>query len=249
MKGNYIYISDTKHISKKINKILKNETVVAICNNLEKNNNLKNAIYSNNVHILNGRYLFKFLCVDIIKYILDIKKLSFNEIEVSILANYLDDILYNNLIILAKKCKILNVITNNPEKFNNISEILYNNYGIIIRISKNKKKSLKNSDIIINFDFTEELIAKCRFNNVVLINLNDRIDIEAKFFNGININFYEIDGKEELNSKYFSKEILYESKIYKKSNFDIIKEIIKKDNIIIKNLIGVNGVIDKKEFV
>ena len=245
-----IILPGTKRVYKKLKRILNGTHDVAISKELEQNEDFKNEIYKENIHILDGRYLFNLLCVNTVEYILKANDSEFEELEITILANYIDDILENNIFILAQKCKLLNIITNNPEKFNSIAEILQEKFGIMIRISRNKKKGLLKSGIVINYDFPPEWLNRCNFNNkAVLVNLNDKINTISKSFNGIVVNYYEINVQDGDLIQHFSNEIIYESKIYKNGNFNIIREKIKKDNVQIKNLIGMNGRINVKEFI
>ncbi len=65
-----------KKLSQKIIKVLKKEKIVNIVlsNYLETIELLKNNLYSNNLNILDGRYLFKCLSYKIIEYIFKLKK-------------------------------------------------------------------------------------------------------------------------------------------------------------------------------
>lgn len=247
-------------ISNKLNKILRlrNIKTVAISEFLFKNKLFKNQIYKENIHILDGKWLFNYLCVDSIDYIINTNNTKIENVEISILSNSIDEVLENNILNLAQRCKLLNIITNNIEKFNNISEYLHNTHGIMIRVSRNKKKGLLKSGIVINYDFTDELVNKCKLNNkAVLINLNNKVNISSKAFTGININFYGIEFKKFINEtfkyldldKCFSKEILYESLIYQKGNYNTIRTLLKNDEVKIKNLIGINGKINPKEYI
>lgn len=69
-----------KIISNRINKLLeKSETnTVALTEYLNENQILKNYLYSNNINILNGRYLFKCLTHKILEYIFNLKKNELN---------------------------------------------------------------------------------------------------------------------------------------------------------------------------
>ena len=249
VRDNIIILPGTKKIYKKLYKILNGEGTVAISITLENNNLFKNELYNKDIHILDGTYLFNFLCINVIEYILKANNSKFEELEITLLSNGLDDIIENNIVLLAKKCKLLNIVTNYPEKFEGISEKMQNYEGIIIRISRNKTKGLLKSGIVINYDFTEDMLKKCNFNNkAVLVNINEKIVNLPKSFKGINVNSYIINYQNNELSKFFSNEILYESCIYKTGNFSAIKEKILDDNIIINNLIGINGIINIKEF-
>jgi len=104
-----------------------------------------------------------------------------------------------------------------------------------------------NSESIINVDFPEELINKYRIHdNSIIININEKINLKSKRFNGININDYRIKIPYEYKLKGFQDEIIYESLMYGKK-YEIIKDKIEKDKIVINNLIGNNGIITRNE--
>ncbi len=164
------------------------------------------------------------------------------------LVNDCTDINREIIVHLAKSVKRLNIITNHINKFKKIEEYLYNEFGIILNVSNNKRKSLLKSEVIINLDFTEELINKYTiYEKAIIININDKIDIYSKRFNGININYYKITLPSEYKIKYFQNEILYESLIYGKNNYAEIIEMIERDKIGIDSLIGNNGSISENE--
>lgn len=64
-----------KKITNKINRLLEKDGAnsIAISEYLYSNQLFKNYLYSNNINILNGRYLFKCLTYQIIEYILKTK--------------------------------------------------------------------------------------------------------------------------------------------------------------------------------
>lgn len=127
-----------------------------------------------------------------------------------------------------------------------------------MQITNNRRKSLLKSDIIINFDFSEEDLNRCTFKKrVIIINLKYKTKVKTKTFEGININDYEIEVKKEKIEKLlkkglsqiFSIPILYESILYENNiEYLLIKDILKED-VKIKFLIGMNGKIQEKEFV
>lgn len=166
---------------------------------------------------------------------------------ISILINDLTEIELENIKILSKKYKNINIVTNHIEKFKKIQNDLEENEGIIITITNNKKKSLMKSDIALNIDFPKELLNKYMIKeDMILINIPGRIKINKKRFDGLNINDYEInfrnDKKEEnaLNGKYYLKD-LYEGSLYKRQRIEDIKEKLKVDKVIISRLFLNNG--------
>ena len=163
------------------------------------------------------------------------------------LINDLTDIEFENVKNLARKYKTINIVTNHIEKFKNLEKQLQENEGIIITITNNKKKSLMKTQIILNIDFPKELINKYNIrDDAIIVNVKGKIKINKKRFNGLNINNYEIDFREDkkdekaICSKYYLKDI-YESELYKKQRISEIKEKIKLDKVVIKKLMLNNG--------
>jgi len=105
------------------------------------------------------------------------------------------------------------------------------------------------SEIIINIDFPQELINKYKiYDKAIIINTHEKININSKRFNGININSYNIYIPDECMLPDFQNEIVYESLLYGEKYKEIIKKITK-DKIKVNNLIGNNGIIKEREFV
>lgn len=179
---------------------------------------------------------------------LKIKKWNYG--EVSILINDFEDFNKEIIIHIAKNIKRLNIITNHINKCKKIEEYLYKEFGIILNVSNNKRKSLLKSEIIINLDFPEELINKYRiYDNAIILNINDKINIYSKRFNGININYYKILLPDEYKLHSFQNEIVYESLIYTINSYKEINQKIIEDKIDISRLIGNNGIIRKNEII
>jgi len=244
-------------LADKIAKKLKyyNINNIAIDNNLHIDN-FKNRLYENNINILDGRWLFNYLIIDSLEYITNLKEEELGNKEISILVNDLNEVNINNIYEIAERVKRLNIITNNINKLKNIENKLYEEKGIMITVSNNKRKSLAKTQIIVNIDFPEEILNKYNINKkAILINIEDKIKIHNKSFNGININYYDIEIDKNIMNKFiendmdnnFDKTVLYESLVYSKNRYHTICEKIKKDGIKIKGLIGNNGVINEKE--
>lgn len=213
---------------------------------------LKEQIYINylntyGVEISDGRWLFEVLATDVIKYIIDKKKLENEKIIISVLINDLTNVEYENINILAKKYKTINVVTNHIEKFKKLEDKLLNEDGITITLTNNKKKSLLRSQIILNVDFPNELINKYSINeDAIIINIHGKVKIDKKRFNGLNVNNYEIDFRDDIKENidavdsFYLKDI-YESELYKREGFYSIRERLVRDNVIIKKLYLNNG--------
>ena len=241
-----------KKLTKKINILLEKDAsnTVALSTYLSNNQLFKNYLYSQNLNILDGRFLFKCLSYNLIEYILKNQSKEMKFEEVSMLINDFTDLNRELIIDIAKNIRRLNIITNNINKCKKIEEYLYNEFGIMLNISNNKRRSLLKSKIIINIDFPEELINKYTiYDKAIILNIHDKINIKSKRFNGININYYKAVIPDEYKLKDFADEIIYESLICVNTNYKSIIEMIKKDKITIKELIGNNGTISKNEII
>ncbi len=239
-----------KNIKKVTNNLIKNEiTNVVLSKELQKNQNLINSLNANNIKIFNGRWLEKYLSIEILDYVINQKEIKREETELAITTNEITDLLIETIKILSKQYKRLTIVTNHINKLKKIEKEIYDTNGILIVISNNQKKSLAKSQIILNMDFNKETLNNYQIKeDAVIINLEGNMKIESKRFNGININDYEIEtGREDIiwreNIKSFRTKDLFEASLYMKDTFFNIRKRIKKSNIMIKELYGINGVI------
>ena len=172
--------------------------------------------------------------------------------EKEISENYINN--YNNInerliIELARRIKTLNIITDKIDNFKRIEKYLYREFGIILNISNNKKASLLKANIILNLDFTNEIINEYKiYNNAIIINILGNVIIKSKKFSGININYFNINIPDKYRINGFKNEEIYESIIYNLS-YEKALEKLKQDNVKIKNLVGNRGIINKQEFL
>lgn len=259
-----IYIEDLKKISKheikktirKINKKRKKENIkLVLSKKLSSVEELKDKLCENNLEILDGRWLFNYLIYDALDYISHCQNKKLDKQNVCILANDNNESTINNIYRIAQCVKNLKIVTKNIRKFMHLEQELYNNYGIAIQISNNAKKSLLHADMIVNVDFSQKILNNYSINpNAIIINIKEKINIESKRFQGININYYKIEYNKEILNNIINKEqydmnILYESYIYRKDTYESIKKQLKKDNVRILTLIGNNGEIYEEEYL
>lgn len=243
----------TKFLIKIITKIvLKTTNRVVLSDYLNEVDEIKREFSKNGIYIHKGEILKNYLLYNFIDYISKLISQETYTQEVFILINVLETIEEKTIINLAKKFKRVNIVTKNINKFRKIENYLEKDLGIAITITNNKRKSLLKAKIIINMDFNEDLINSYNINSkAIIIQMNREIYIQSKLFNGINIMDYQISYKsnelDDIEYKKFNKKALYEAIIYGKKYETIISKI-EKDNLKIVNLIGRNGIINKKEY-
>jgi len=238
-----------KKIKKIINKLDKyNIKTVVLSERLYNIEVLKNNLYARNIDILDGKYLFKLLAEEIIKYLCKKIRKNIEQIEMSIFTNDLSYINKEIIIDLAEKVKTLNIITNHINEFKEMEDYLYNEKGIIIKVSNNHKTALQKTNIILNMDFPEEIVNEYSMpNKCIIININSEIKIKTKKFNGININNYNIIVPKEYEIEGYNNKIVYESYLFNKDYKTARKQILE-DKIQVRNLIGEKGKINNREF-
>ena len=237
-------------LAQKTKKVLeKNSTSqkVVLSKEIQKENLYINYLNTYGLKIQDGRWLFEILITDIIEYIINKKNLETSKLKISMLINDITDFEIENIKLLAKKYKNLNIVTNHIEKIKKIEEELLEKEGIMITVTNNRKKSLVKSDIIYNVDFPEEILNKYVIkDDAIIINLRGKMEIKKKRFNGIIINNYEInlrdDKKDEkmISKKYYFRDI-YQAELYQKQGFNNLKEKVKKDNVRVSKLFLSNG--------
>lgn len=245
-------VEKERKIKKVIKKLIKNEvTNVVLSKEFDENINFINALNACNINIFDGRWLQKYLVVQILDFIVNQKNIKKEECEIAITVNQITDLSIELIKILAKQYKRLTVVTSHTEKLRKIENEIYEKEGILIVISNNQKKSLLKPQIILNIDFSKEILNKYQVNeNAIIINLEGDIKINQKRFNGINVNDYEIEvGREEIiwrkNMDKFRTKDLLESVLYMKDTFQNICNKIRKNKVSIKELYGVNGKIER----
>lgn len=204
----------------------------------------KNYLYSYNLNIIEGRWLFEVLSRQILEYIIKKEKMKKEETRLSILVNEITDNFLENMKEIVKQYKSVNIVTNHIEKFKRIEEKILQEDGIMITVTNNKKKSLAKSEIILNVDFPTELINQYYiYEEAIIINLRGNVKINRKRFNGININDYKMefnyfDEFDYDKNNLYDKKDIYEAQIYQKQPYQEIIKRIKKDQVKIVGLIG-----------
>ncbi len=210
------------------------------------------------IRYLKGDILKKLLIVEVLKYIINIQCITMSNIELTILVNDTSELNMFLIEKLAKETKSIKIVSSKIYKFKKLEERLYEEYGIPIQFSNSHQKSLAKSKIIINLDFNELDISEYRIDNdAIIINcFKEKIKIKSKLFNGIVVNNYKIELLKEIKNKFkkanlfneYNNFILYESMLNSEKNIFKIYNRIEEDEIIIKNLVGNNGIINKNEF-
>lgn len=171
-----------KKIVKKLEETIGTNAILS--KEIKKQENLVNYLYSKNVNIIDGKWLFGILSDLVVTYVVNKKKMKKEKLTVSILVNDLEDYALENIKLIVGKYKRVNIVTNHLEKFKKLEKEIFEKDGIMVTVTNNKKKSLAKSDVILNYDFPTELINKYKIcENAVVINVKQNVSINSKRFN------------------------------------------------------------------
>lgn len=241
-----ISLKKAEKLAKKTKKILDktNCNKIILSKEIKKQENFKNYLYSDQVNIVDGKWLFEILSYQAVEYIIKKQNMKKEEITVSVLVNDITNNLLENIKKIIREYKRVNIITNHINKFKNVETKILEQEGIMITVTNNKKKSLSKSKIILNVDFPTELINKYSiYEKAIIINIKGKVEINSKRFNGININDYEISFKDLEDFDYdkkilYEKKHIYEAQILKNQPFKYIEERIRNDRVEIIRMKG-----------
>lgn len=211
-----------------------------------------------NVQVLNGKKLMEFMEFEVVKYVLNKQNANMKNEEIYIVFKKSSDIDLNFLKKFIEGFRVTNIVTNDIERLRNVQNNLFDNDGIMISVSNNKKKALKRAKYILNINLKKEELSKYKINReAIIMNIRENVRFDAPGFEGINISYIKIKCPDEFIEKFeqiggnFDLAQLYESLLFsddmQKRNIEDIYARIEKDEISIAEVIGNNGVISDEE--
>lgn len=228
---------------------------IVLDDNLYNNELFRNLLYSANINIINGKKLSNILTYEVLEYISKHAKCNLSDLEVSLLVNEYNFINEYNIKKIIQNVKVLNIVSNNVDRFTNLSSQMYEEYGSYIQVTSNQNQSLKRSNIVINIDFEKQELTKCMFpKDCIIINLNKEFCETKKGFNGILVNGIDLNIPksyitENLKSLETTSLIISESILYNKlDNVDETINEFKKKKFKINYLLGSRGKLANEEF-
>lgn len=128
----YMDLEKGKNTRKLVKRLLLNETNnVVIDKELITCEKLINLLRANDIKIFDGKWLEKYLILDILEYIINKKQIIKAETEIAITANEITDLLIEMIKILSKQYKKLTIVTNHIEKLRKIEKEIKEKEGIL----------------------------------------------------------------------------------------------------------------------
>lgn len=259
VQDNYIIIQPIKEgannkklykITRKIKEICTKGNVqnIVVSKQLQENKEFMAYIYAYKINTFDGKWLLNYMAYEIIDFIMQKTKEKKEKLEITILVNNITNEILENIKLFAKVFKRINIVTNFINKFKYLEKKIYDEYGMMITVTNNKRKSLERAKMILNYDFSNEVINQFSiYENATIINFRYNIQIKKKRFNGVIINNYEISSIHENDDFEFERlncfylKDLLEAKLYRKDTFESIRGDIIQNYYKIKELYGING--------
>lgn len=198
---------------------------------------------------LDGKYLLKCAIPEILNYCFKLLNKNAELEEIYVLAeNYTKE---NIKIIetLTEKIKVVNVVTTHLKQFQELEKKLERR-DIYITVSSNKRKALKNAELIINLDsknFNGFNVNK----SSIIVNCNNEFNLN-KDFEGICIEKINVEIKKIMRifaeNENMDRQELFEAELLKTSQYDEARYILEKSKMQVTGVVGKRGVINLKEF-
>ena len=103
---------DVEKIRKRINNSVEktaklldktNSKKIVLSKNLKKYKEFKNYLYSRNLDIVSGNFLFSLLAPEVLEYLINKKEINKNDFKIAILANDLNEIVLGNIYKIVRK--------------------------------------------------------------------------------------------------------------------------------------------------
>lgn len=260
-----IHDKDKKSIQKRLVKKIYKQKIDAIVFSKELEGKFKDDICEMlklddniNVKMINGKKLMEYMEFDIMKYILEKQKHSMRQEDIYIIFKRDNSLNLNFLVRFIENFRMTNVVTNDIARLKNVQDNLLDNENILISVSNNKKKALRRAKYVLNVNLTTEELAKYNINrNAVIINIRENVKYSNPGFEGVNVNYFDIKVPDEFDEKFeqmgnnFDLVKLYESILiaenFGEASTEKVYEKIARDEIQVKNVIGINGRISDEE--
>ena len=198
---------------------------------------------------LDGKHLLKCAIPEILNYCFKLLNKNAELEEIYVLAeNYTKE---NIKIIetLTEKIKVVNVVTTHLKQFQELEKKLERTQNHIT-VSSNKRKALKNAELIINLDsknFNGFNVNK----SSIIVNCNNEFNLN-KDFEGICIEKINVNIKKIMRifaeNENMDRQELFEAELLKTSQYDEARYILEKSKMQVTGVVGKRGVINLKEF-
>ena len=196
----------------------------------------------------------KYFVLEELEYLLNKQGINFENAEIYILANEYSKQMKEILEYFMAKFKLVHVLSKNQKYYTRWIERLEEDEQTNIIYSHNYRKSLLKAKMIINIDFSNQDLRKYKINqDAIILQLCQEKPELKQIFNGIYIMNTVLDYDKtrlgiysDLNA--FSFKEVYVSRINQETNIKEVWRKIKKDNIKVRYLEGINGKIEEKEY-
>lgn len=240
-------------IQKRIEEIQRKEQTKQVILSKEVKQYLGEECFKEEQQELEKRIKIYFLLEEL-EYILNRQEMNFENAEIYILANEYSKQMKEILEHFMSKFKVVHILSKNQKYYTRWIERLEEEGETNIIYSHNYRKSLLKAKMIINIDFSNQDLKKYKINqDAIILQLYHEKPELKQIFNGIYIMEMILDYDKQRLGVYtdlnaFSFKEVYISRINQETNMEEVWRKIKKDNIKVRYLEGINGKIEEKEY-
>lgn len=229
---------------------LKLNRPIVLSNDLANRKDFRQMITTSHLELIEGMRLSDYLIPEILDYICKMTKEEKERQEITLLITTPTANITKIIIELAQQVKRIQIVTTKIGQFKRIENELQETLGVACQITSNKRKSLLKSNMIINFNYSEEQLNQYAINpNAIIVDINQKTHIASKAFCGIHIYDYQMnDDSLEVIDNAFERKKIYEARLLGKT-YEQIRKTIKEENARIINLIGRKGIIHREEYI
>lgn len=152
----------------------------------------------------NDKLIYKINLEKCISNIIHLRDENVQEVNIYILMRKIQNIeLLNSF---TQKCKTLNIITDNLREFQHYETSIYNNFGIPVVVSNNKRKALSKAKYIINYDYDEIEMNNWNIKrDAIIFNISENRILKLKGFEGLIINNIKIEYNKMDMKNFFNR--------------------------------------------
>ena len=219
----------------------KQEKILYKMRSLIKSSNIQNVIYEKSFKKINitncSKVRLEQYILEITQHIIKSKKLD-KETRIAIVVNKFNELIKKKVCDLVNKYKHVSIVTCNMASGIKLQNEIFDAYGIMLKVSNNKRKALKDAELILNIDLDSKNFNKyIILDKAIIININNEVEINSMRFSGLNLNkiVFKISDK---SKEYIEKKYGLQCDKYDVEDFTILEDKI---NIEIDRILSKNG--------
>lgn len=214
----------------------------------------------NDIHLFTGRELFLACIGEVLAKISRLLKVNIGYLKIGIIADVFDTQVISVINKISREARFLNILSLDYNLIERTVDEIYNDTGLVIKLSRDTRKALTDCHIIINFSNNKEFISSSKLPDNSII-INSGVGIANKNLKGIVINGLSVCRSNNIsNTDQWVNQLGFCEAVLSKTGSDKEGEVqneyfledgmkgMRKLGYRISGFMGINGRIDMTEF-